>query len=132
LGEWLEESVRALGPKDAADIDSLIYLLEFTLIRAIDGGIQFKASRLTAGAGASTSRTRDNTLTVALARRAGDPSPVHVVIDADNRGRPARAAPDGARRSRTPPVVRQRLDQLIQTQRYNSILSPNIQIVPLQ
>jgi hypothetical protein len=153
LGDWIAESVLALnGKSEAADLDNMSYLLEFILIRDAQGGVAFASNRLqNLGVTADSKRTRDNTITVSIAKVPGPPKPQHIVVDnqiaianqrdeAGNRPQPARPryqtpfslSPPAQNPSKTGLSLetKQRLEFLNNQQKFNSVISPNSQIIP--
>lgn len=67
LADWLEKAGRTLTPDTSGggEINTLKYLIEFSVARSVGGGLTFKTDHLEVGLDQnSISRTSDNTLTI--------------------------------------------------------------------
>ena len=152
LNQWIVESILAISkPENAVALDDMSYLLEFILVREANGSISFANTRfMPANINGDAKRTRDNTLTVSFTRIPKPPEPQKIVIV----GYPAApikppaehqplATPNHIPKLARPtyrttpqespalsPEVKQRLDYLNNQTKFNSVISPNSQIVP--
>ncbi len=115
LGDWLVDTANAVSENGVADMTSSGYLVDFIVVRGANGSIGFKTSRVNAIASLTPKNTVENNLNVGMLH---NPAPT--------------ALPAAAKASsrRVSPEIQRQLDDLLQRQRLNSIISPNSVILP--